>query len=188
MSPPDVVCRAPLAFTLLAAAYTGAVVAPVSADETQPEASLEELSGTYRNATNGRNERTRNAAIDKVVDEMNFLVRGIARGRLKDANPVDRRITIRQRGDRLTTSFDGRSYSARLGGPGRVVEGITGDELRLTFRVHEDRLVQRFDGGDKGRQNVFELDDEGHLRLSVTVWADRLPSNVRYELRYEPVD
>ncbi|MFW5921511.1 MAG: hypothetical protein ACOCUS_06700, partial [Polyangiales bacterium] len=178
--------RASVAAILLAAALTCTAVRPAQA--TEPADTVEELAGIYRNEAEERNRRARNEAIDEVVGEMSFLVRGIARNRLEDANPLDRRIAIRTSGEHLTVSFDDRSYTARLGGSGRLVEGITGDELRLTFRVRGDRLFQRFDGGDKGRLNVFERQDDGDLVLAITIWADRLPSNVRYSLRYSPVE
>ena len=115
---------------------------------------------------------------------MSFLARGIARGRLKDRNPIARAVHLEQEGDRVAVAFDGRRYAGQVGAAPVVVSGTGGDPLRLTFRRRGDTLVQRFDGERGGRTNTFTVGADGRLRVEVTVRSPRLPGDVVYRLTY----
>jgi hypothetical protein len=121
-----------------------------------------------------------------VVEEINFFVRGIARDRLRDANQIPSRIVIRRDGRTIIVSQDDRTQAAELGGPPVQVKGSAGDDLRLTYRARDGRLVQSFEGERGSRINTFFIDESGRMRVDVVVRSPRLPKDLRYRLSFAP--
>ena len=118
---------------------------------------------------------------------MFFLIRGIARRRLRAANPIARRLELERRGAVVTLRFDGRVYRARLGGKANIVVGTTGDKLAYTVRQTRAGLVQRFVGAKGTRINKIKSAGADRIVLDVTIMSARLPSHVRYHLVYQRV-
>jgi hypothetical protein len=140
--------------------------------------------GSFRHAGGDAEREARDAAIDDVVSGMSFLVRGIARARLRAANAIAGAVRIAAEGDRaLTVGFDARSYTAPLDGTAVHVVGITGDELDLRLAFPAGRIEQRFDADGKGRINTFVVSDRT-LTIAVRVHSTQLPKELRYTLTY----
>jgi hypothetical protein len=166
----------------------GADTVLVTRERPDPDKAVAALTGEFRWIGGTAERKARDKAIDDVVDGMNFIVRGIARKRLKQANPIPRLVRIRRAGeDVLVIRIDKRVYRAKIGGPAVTVVGITGDELKLTHRVVDNRVVQRFEGESGGRVNTFtplgKGDDKG-MKLRVRVFSDKLPKDLVYGLSY----
>jgi hypothetical protein len=154
------------------------------AAHTKGDAALDTLAARY-GFVGGERERTAlEKAIEAVVEHMNLFVRDIARSRLRDTNRVASSLVIQRDGPRITVSLDDRTYSAELGGAPVTVRGSTGDSLRLTHRLHGQRLVQTFEGERGSRINTFYVDGEGRLRLDVVVRSPQLPRDLLYRLSY----
>lgn len=154
--------------------------APASA---QHEAA-DSLAGTYRFVGGKAGREAVDAAIEGVVSEMNVLVRGIARDRLRESNPIPARITLLRKGDAMAISFDQRTYEARLDGSTTEVVGITGDTMKYRLQLLPAGVRQTFDGDSGGRTNTMKAHEDGRLDLSVEVHSGRLPAPLRYRLAF----
>jgi hypothetical protein len=156
---------------------------PVTAAANDVE-TVDRFAGRYRHAGGERERKARDDAIDDVVDDMNFIVRGIARSRLREANPIAKSLGIAKKGKMLTITFDKRHYTGPIDGRTVKVVGVTGDEVSMRFQISNGRIRQIFQGDDGGRVNDFSLDGEGRVALSVRVHSDKLPKDLRYQLTY----
>jgi hypothetical protein len=149
-----------------------------------PEVALaERMAGEYRHVGGEADRAGIDRAIDVVADQASFIARGIMRRRLHESNGIGERIRIEQHGDEVTIAYNGPPRTARIGGPPVHFTARTGDELAYTLRSDGRRLVQRFEGKRGGRINSFHLDGD-QLVVRVTIFSDRLPADVVYELRY----
>lgn len=178
------------------AASCDAGARPSTAREPAPETAATAIDDASREAADkhcgayafsgGQSERDAVlAAIDDVVAEMNPLARGIARERLRDANPVPARIEIAREADMLAIAFDGRRYEASLDGSKTQVEGITGDTLDYHVTVSAARIRQTFTGPKGGRKNLLGRKGEHGLSVDVTVTSDSLPKPLAYRLSFK---
>jgi hypothetical protein len=159
--------------------------APAAADDATP-AAANPLAGKWTLASPDTSQKRVNAAIDKAVEDMNFVTRPIARGRLQDTNKVIKRLSIETKGSDYTIAFGPRSYTATLDAPPKTVKGMTGDPLKLTLTRTGDVLVQRFVGEDgDGRENQFTVGKDGRLSMKVRVFSGSLPKDIVYTLTFE---
>lgn len=175
---------------LLAASALAFVVAPLAspapvahgqeADSEGPE----RFNGSWRfagSASSGR--RTIEAAVERAIDGMNFITQPIARGRLRDKNPLVRRIDINLAPPNCRVVFDGsRTYRGQLGA--WTPHTFDGDTIRVQFRHRADSIVQLFRTDSGTRRNVYRLLPNNRMRLEVTVQADSLPHDMTYRLTY----
>lgn len=146
---------------------------------------LAALAGEYQYAGGANQRGSVKHAINSVVEEMNLLVRNIARRRLADANDVPRRISIQPDGEQLTVTIDGRTYTASVGGPSVSVRNTEGGISRMRFRVRNGNLYQVFDADDGDRINAFVPRADGNgMTMVVTMKSSRLPRDIRYRLSY----
>lgn len=166
-----------------------AALAP-SASRTQP-LSLESFRGRYVHSGARAELRAMGGAIDRVVNQMNIFVREIARGE------VHRRITPEQRIEigvpdpqALTIAMDGWGpVRVALGAAARRVRGATGEDIDLTMRFADGRLIQRQVTPRGSRTNVFTLSpDLEQLSMRVRIASDQLPAEIRYRLTYRRAD
>jgi hypothetical protein len=147
-------------------------------------AEVDRFAATYA-FIGGERERTGLVkAIESVVEHMNIFIRDIARSRLRAANEIPSALIIRREARRVTVSLGDRTYSADIGAPPVSVTGSSGDELRLTHRVRDQRLIQTFEGERGSRINTFFIDPDGRLLIDVIVRSPRLPRDLRYRLSF----
>lgn len=174
----------PIGLVLLIAA-----VAPSSSQTQAP--TLESFRGTYVHTGARAELRAMGGAIDRVVNQMNIFVREIARGE------VHRRITPEQRIEigvldpqAMTLAMDGWGpVRVALDAAARRVRGATGEDVNLTVRFDEGRLVQRAVTPRGSRTNVFTLSpDLEQLSMLVRIASDQLPAEIRYRLTYRRAD
>lgn len=170
---------AALCLVFLAAPAAGALPGRADAVPAAAGRKIADYVGAFHHTGGDADRRARDDAIEDVVKEMSFIVRGIARDRLKEANPIAQQVGVALDGEELTVSFDSRRYTAPLSGEPVEVVGITGDTLQLRHRFRKGRVLQLFDGGDKSRRNVLSLDDEGRLTVRVTVSSEKLPKDLK---------
>lgn len=157
--------------------------APATAQEGGDDARAA-LSGTFvLDEPVGAARQRVHAAIDRVAEDVSFFLRSFARSRLRDKNPIHRRIRTEVRGDRVVVSYDDDRYESR-DGRWRTVTA-TGERVQLLQQVRGRRIYQRFRGDDGTKQMVLTLSEDGrHLWLDVTVTSERLPTPLRYRLRF----
>jgi hypothetical protein len=121
-------------------------------------------------------------AIDVCVDEINALLRGVARGRLSDANRVPSVLVIMGGGNTFAILVDKRPYVGRLDGVPVKVKTVTGDVMDMKFQLGPE-LIQIFSDQEKGRTNRFELQGD-KLVMHVRVHAEQLPKELLYDLTF----
>lgn len=145
----------------------------------------DELFGGQFAFDGGASERSQIAqSVDTATEEMNFVVRGIARDRLKKTNRAPETIELSRQGEQLTVVIDGRRYEGVLDAKPVTVTGITGDDVEMTYRIAGDQLLQTFRGEDGGRENAFRLVDSDTVVMDVRVFSPRLPADILYSLTY----
>lgn len=139
--------------------------------------------GSFRHAGGDQERAARDQAVERVVAELNFLVRSIARSRLLGATPIPPTVRIATDGSSLTVANDGRIYTAPLDGRSVKATGVTGDPVELRYRIAEGKIVQTCDGDGGGRSNTFELAGE-RLVMHVRIYSPRLPKDVQFKLTF----
>lgn len=149
-----------------------------------PSDAVSAFLGSFSHAGGDKERELRDKAIEDVVGEMNFLIRGTARSRLKSSNAIAAAVKIASDASSLTISLDGRVYTAPLDGRSVKVTGITGDELDLSYRVTNGRIEQSFKGDERGRVNTYSLDGD-RVVMQVRIYASQLPKDLKYKLTYK---
>lgn len=172
-------------YALLALCALAFVATPAAlGQEGGGDEGIERFNGTWRyssSASHGRNVIER--AITRAVDGMNFITQPIATGRLRDKNPLVRRIQIDCNSSRCRVVFDGsRTYRGALGQ--WTNHTFDGDTIRVQFRHRGDAIVQLFRTDSGSRRNVYRMLPDGRLRLEVTVQSGSLPRDMTYRLVY----
>lgn len=123
-------------------------------------------------------------ALEAGVENVNFMVRGLALSRLKAKNPLIRSVKIEHSNGRFKVTFDGnRSYQGPDDGSLQAQRDVQGDRVRVGHRVHRGRLQQIFVTDSGRRVNSYRVDGD-RMRLSVRVTADILPDPVTYSVGY----
>lgn len=170
------------AFLVGAGAAAGSLVLPRAALAGDPVEKI--FLGKYTHAGGEREREGRDKAIEAVVRELNVLIRGIARDKLRDANPIPAAVSIASDGKALTVTHDKLAFTAPINGAAAKVKGVTGDTLDLVHVVTATQLEQRFGTKKQGRINTYTKSGE-QLVLDVRIYADRLPKDVVYRLTYK---
>ncbi len=161
--------------------------APIPVEKPAPVvAPQQRFAGTFRYAGGEAQKQGIAAAIDVTVNELNALIRGIARKRLAEGSPVRETISIAVDGDKVSMTFGpGRSVTGRIDGPAVAWTSDTGKPVKVSLSMVKGRLVQTFVADDGGRRSVFTLDESGdRMTLSVTITSERLPVPLKYALTY----
>jgi len=141
--------------------------------------------GTYRYAGGEAEKIARDRAIDDAVSTMSILIRGIAKDRLLEANPIPGQLLFTGGGMTFAIVMDGRAYAAPTDGTKVKVNTITGDIMDMHYTLGPD-LEQFFRDSAKGRANRFELQGN-KLVMHVRVFADVLPKELVYDLTFERI-
>ncbi|BDU76098.1 hypothetical protein [Mesoterricola sediminis] len=127
------------------------------------------------------------AAVEAAVKETSFLIRPIARGRLKKTNPAYQRVVIERKEDTFVVTFDARKPQ-RMPASGAVVKWTRedGETFDLSMRLQGEDLVQTYHTHDGQRTNVYHVDPATRtLTINVTVSSGKLPKPLVYALAYK---
>jgi hypothetical protein len=125
------------------------------------------------------------AAIDQTVSPMSFIIRPIARGRLRRTNPTPQRVHIDVWHDSLGVAFDdGNPVVTPLDGqPVPWVNSLTHETYQAHVVLVADTLRQAIAAPDGTRENAYLFVNGGdRLHLRVTVTSHRLPKPLVYTL------
>lgn len=126
------------------------------------------------------------AAIERATAPMNFLVRAIARSRLRDRNPVYATIMFRFERGQIEVVVPGReAFRSAESGSNASWRGPDGAVYQLTQRLEGGRVVQTVGTSDGTRRNEFIPGPDGHtLTMHVRITSPHLPLPVDYTLSY----
>lgn len=187
-----IAARNRLALSVVLASAMFCKLGHASADQEQPRPSvdpaLQKYVGTYRYVGGDKEIEALDQAIDDVVSQMNFFIRGIARRRLRKPNMPSKKVTIaiengeividRPGQPEVSAPADGKPITWRHPDDGEVFEVRHGiDEKGVLYqRFKSDRSVSR---------NEFVLGEDGKtLTIHTEITADRLPAPLRFDMTY----
>lgn len=179
-----------LAGVLLATACNVADAQPASASEIAStraavvSSDADRFVGTYHFA-GGQAQRTAlREAIEELVELLNILVRGTARDKLHETNPVFDRVTIERSADSMVLTFGTLKNACKIDGSATQVEGIDGSKLTCRLSIKNGALVQQLSGSRGGRDNTLTLDEHGKLRVKTRIHSRLMPKDLHYTLTY----
>ena len=128
--------------------------------------------------------------VDEAVAHMNFLIRGIARGRLEGANePIDQ-IDIRYSSDTVWISLraDEPWVVSTMDGEYVPYTRADGEVVQVKADVQPGVIDQYFLSDDGEKQMIYRLRDDEMLELESIVYSDRLREPFRYTWVYRQVE
>jgi len=120
--------------------------------------------------------------IDQAVSHMNFLVRRIARGRLRGANrPIDW-IEIQYPEQEVYILFrpDEPPTSSPRDGEFVQYTRADGEVVRVNTELGDRTITQFFDSDDGQKEHLYRLRPDGSMALEVTVLSERLREPFTY--------
>ena len=162
-----------IALTALAAAF------PFPARAQSPA-----LEGSYTLVAETAGEISR--AIEAAIRPMNFLIRPVARGRLRKTNVPYARLRLTVAPAEITTIAD-RGNPVVTPSNGTIVKWRRedGETFDVSTSWQGEKLHQTFRAEDGQRENVYSIEADGTtLNLAVTLSSPRLAAPVKYTLRY----
>jgi hypothetical protein len=154
---------------------------------TPPDVQKPALDGTY--TLDGAASDNVNQVIDAAVGQLNFLIRPIARGRLKKLNPVYNQVAIASSPNELSVKADSQP-ALRTPATGTPVAwvGPDGQKANVSMQLTGGHLVQTFRSADGRRVNDYTLSPDGRtLNVQVTETSPRLSQAIKYKLVYKRV-
>ena len=138
--------------------------------------------GTYEYAGSAAERKARDAAIDDVVSSMTPIARGIARDKLQEATAIPTHVIFATDTKNLTVT-ETAPLTAPLDGSAVDVKGYDNSDMKLTYEIAKDQIVQKLSGDGKGRKTNYALDTTS-LRVHVHVYAKQLPKPLDYDLTF----
>lgn len=126
------------------------------------------------------------AAVERSVDGMFFIARGIAYDRLLKSSEICARYTFDLGDDALSVAGSCRTADVSPA-DGREVDHRTkqGETSKLSQRFVGETLVQDFRGDEGARKVVWTLLADGEtLRAQIVIGSKHLPRAVEYVLTY----
>lgn len=126
------------------------------------------------------------AAIERAVHHMNFIIRPIARHRLRQNNPLPPRLEIELRADSIVI-LRGDEPRAAMPRDGTAVpwRSLGGDKCRISAVISGDTLAEHIvsHGGESEARYVFR--DRGQrVRQEVRITSSHLPEPVVYSVTF----
>ena len=164
-----------------------------AAEQALPVASVRDARdawvGSFQYAGGQSERKALDDAIEDIVQEMNFLIRPIARSRLKEANVVPGSIGFAKRGVELEIEMAGkRPLSAPVDGTAVFRTNSHGERIKVVQRVSQPKLHQHCSGSQGEREIHYVLDEDGkRLTAHITIRSERLPKPLQYRLTYRRV-
>lgn len=127
--------------------------------------------------------------IDRAVSHMNFLIRGIAKRRLRGANRPIEYVDLRYEEDSVWISLgdDEPWIVSRHDGEFGPFTRPDGEVVELKTELREGVIDQYFRADDGDKRMTYTLRDDGMLALESTIYSDRLEEPFRYTWVFRPV-
>jgi hypothetical protein len=127
--------------------------------------------------------------IDDAVAHMNFLIRGIAKRRLRGANEQIERIDIRYQGDSIWISLreDEPWVVSLRNGEFMPYTRADGEVVQVKSDIEPGVIDQYFDSDDGEKQMIYTLREDGKLELESIIYSEKLKEPFRYTWVYERV-
>lgn len=144
------------------------------------------FAGSYRYIGGAAEEEALSASIENVVQKMNFLIRGIARRRLKKGNQPSAQLNLVITADTITVERPGQpTISAPANGTPITWRSPDGDDFEVRQGFDADRLFQSFQGPKSFSRNDFVLSPDGAtLTVYTRIVSKHLPIPLEFHTTY----
>ena len=126
------------------------------------------------------------AAIERSVEHMNFIIRPIARHRLRKTNPLPQHLRLDYTPDTITVHL-GDAPPAALPRDGSAVpwRDVDNDKCRVSLTLAGDTLIEHVVAhGGQGETRYVMLDDGKRVREDVRITSSHLPEPVVYSVTF----
>lgn len=122
------------------------------------------------------------AAVDKAVAHMNFLVRGVARSRLRGANKPIHRIVVQYPDDNVQISLRDDEPPVISPRSGQFVPytRADGEVVQVKTELRDGVIHQFFDSEDGKKEHVYRLRPDGTMAFEVKVLSEKLRAPFEY--------
>ena len=130
-----------------------------------------------------------NEVIETAVEKLNFVMRDIARGRLKKLNPAYRQVAVTSSPNEISVAVDNQPplRTPAKGAPVAWV-GPDGGKVNASMQLTGRLLAQTFTSADGRRFNDYTLSPDGRtLTMQVTETSPRLSQTITYKQVYRRV-
>ncbi len=131
------------------------------------------------------------AAVEKGMESLPFIVKPLARLRLRPAvyNTVCGEVSLALDVETFQLSCGGEQapFTRRLDGsdPPLIDDG---DPYQVEVRVEADRVGLRFSGDKGGQANTYVFQTDGSMVLHATIFSKYLPDDLSWTLHYRRAD
>ncbi|HWB80033.1 MAG TPA: hypothetical protein VG755_33945 [Nannocystaceae bacterium] len=177
-----VLCACDLAQAI--AAGKDAEAEAIEAGAAVSEAEADRFVGQYAFAGGEAQRAALRDAIEELVLQLTALIRGVAREKLTETNPVFEQVSIERRSGELVLRYGSLTNVCKLDGSASEVEGIDGSALKCRLSMQGDALVHRVDGARGGRVNTFTIGKNGRLTMKTRIHSKMMPADLRYTLTF----
>ena len=130
-----------------------------------------------------------NEVIETAVEKLNFVMRDIARGRLKKLNPAYRQVAVTSSPNEISVAVDNQPplRTPAKGAPVAWV-GPDGGKVNASMQLTGRLLAHTFTSADGRRVNDYTLSPDGRtLTMQVTETSPRLSQTITYKQVYRRV-
>ena len=156
-----------------------------------PESTIEHVDsfiGSFRYADKENGDKAIVAAIELATEELNFVVRPLARAKLKKKNAASKTVSIRREGVKLLLETPSRSWATDLLSKPLTVSLPGGRTGLVSKTLDGNALVEVIQVAQTIRENRYRLSENGsELQVQVTIVTPRLTKPICYELTYARV-
>ncbi len=141
------------------------------------------VQGTFRLAVpEDQAKQNVNAAIDEAASHTGFFERGFVKSRLRDKNPVRDTIQTNVNGNQLSVQYGDMRYQTQQGRWTTVT--ALGEQVQLQQWARGNQIVQKFRSDEGEKVSVMTFQPNGEMVMDVTVYSQRLPQPLHYQLQY----
>ena len=142
------------------------------------------LAGTYQLDRQASDDIDQ--AIEKAIAKSNFIVRTIARGRLRETNPRVQHLIIGFPGARVSVANDGHpAMVVPLGGTSVKWTRDDGETFDVRATLQNGILTTSYVADDGTRTNTYTPTEDGKgMIMHVTVFSSHLSQPLQYRLAF----
>ena len=144
-----------------------------------------EFVGTYQYIDTKAGTRAIEKAIETATEDLNFVMRPMVRGKLKEKNKAPTSFTIRQNGAKTVIQTPFRAWTTTLGAKPVEVTLPNDKVVLVSTSIQGQALVEIIQIQKTTRKHRFMLSPDGQkLKVQITIVTPKLPEPIDYELSY----
>ncbi len=172
------------------ALITGPSVATAAADEVAEapaERTASDFIGSYRYVGGESEQERAYAAVDEIVDNLNFMIRGMARRALRKPTTPPKSANIQITGDVITIAGGvGKApVSITINGPAVDYKGDDGKTYKMSMRFRGGKLVQKIVGHNSTTIKTYRLSEDGaRLKIKTKISHPMMHKPLEYKFTY----